>query len=118
VKQALIVDPQGTVEDFARSALEQYEQTRTGSLQEAVALISSADYHLVLIAKPEAVCDDALWTMVERITQQAPEAAVVMVHTEDADAAFHARAGNLGVTVVTAPIGIIERAVIDQVTAG
>ena len=118
MKQALIVDPEGTVEDFARSALEQYTQTRTGSLQEAEALASSADYQLILIAKPEAICDGALWTMVERISHEAPEAAVVMVHTADADAGFHARAGSLGVTVVTAPIGVIERAIIDQVTAG
>jgi CheY-like chemotaxis protein len=117
VKQALIVDPQGAVADFARSALESYEQTLTGSLQEAEALTFGAEYDLVLIAAPAAVCDDAMWTMVERITRRAADATFVMVHTADGDAAFHARAAALGVAVVTAPLDVTAKTLIDNVTA-
>jgi hypothetical protein len=118
VKQALIVDPQGAVEDFASSALGLYEQTTARSLQEAAALASGAEYDLVLIAKPAEICDGAMWTMVERIAKLASGAAFVMIHTEAGDAAFHARAAALGVTVVTTPLGVMARRLIDEVTAG
>jgi CheY-like chemotaxis protein len=118
VKQALIVDSQGVVEGFVQSALRLYGQTRTDSLQEAEALASGADYDLVLIARPDGACDGAMWTMVERIRRRTTEAACVMVHTEDVDAAFHARAAALGVSVVTAPIDVGVLALIDGVSAG
>lgn len=114
MKQALIVDPQGTVEDFARDALGLYEQTLTGSLQEAEALASGADYDLVLIAIPWEICDGALWMMVERIMRLATDAALVLVHAEEADAAFHARAAGLGVAVIRAPLGVTAQALIDE----
>lgn len=117
MKQALIVDPLGEVEDFARSALGAYEQTLTGSLQEAAALASGADFDLVLIAMPDELCDGAMWTMVERIKGLATEAAVFMVHTKGGDSAFHARAASLGVSVVTAPLDILSKTLIDEVAA-
>ena len=116
VKQALIVDPTGEVEDFAGSALGLYEQTQTGSLQEALALASGASYNLVLIAMPGEQCDGAMWTMVERIRDLAEEAAIVMVHTSDGDAEFHKRAGELGVSVVTKPLDVMARELIDEVS--
>lgn len=118
MKQALIVDPQGAVEDFAQSSLALYEQTLTDSLQEAAALASGAEFDLVLIAMPGERCDGAMWTMVERIKRLANEAAIFMVHTEGGDAAFHARAAELGVSVVTAPLDILSKTLIDEVTAG
>lgn len=117
MKQALIVDPLGEVEDFARSALGAYEQTLTGSLQEAAALASGADFDLVLIAMPDELCDGAMWTMVERIKGLATEAAVFMVHTKGGDSAFHARAADLGVSVVTSPLDILSKTLIDEVAA-
>ena len=117
MKQALIVDPHGTVEDFASSALTLYELYTVGSLQEAIAMASGAEYDLFLIARHDGLCDGALWTMVERIARLASEDALIMVRTEDADEAFHARAADLGVTVLTAPLDVAARALIDEVTA-
>jgi len=116
VKQALIVDPQGEVEDFARSMLGPYEQTLAGSLQEALAIASGAEYSLVLIAMRDEVCSGAMWTMVDRIKQTAAEDAVILVHTQEGDSAFHARAAELGVSVVTAPADVVARERFDEVT--
>jgi len=118
LKQALIVDPQGVVDGFALSALGHYEQTLAGSLQEAEAIASGADFNLVLVAKPELICDDGLWAMLGRIVSCSPDATCVMVHTADSDAAFHARASALGVSVVTAPAGIALQALIGEASAG
>ena len=118
MKQALIVDPQGVVDGFALSALGHYEKTLAGSLQEAEAIASGADFDLVLVARPEQICDDGLWVMLGRIVSCLPEATCVMVHTEDSDAVFHARASALGVSVVTAPAGIAIRALLGEASAG
>ena len=118
LKQALIVDPLGTAGEFARSALALYEQTTVLTLQEAAALASCATYDLVLIARPDGLCDGALWVIVERITRLAAEAALVMVQAEDADAAFHARAAHLGVTVVSSPIDVGVLTLINEATVG
>lgn len=118
MKQALIVDPQGAAEDFVRGALELFQPTRAATLQEAEALLSGADFDAVLIAKQDEICDGALWTMLERITRLAAEDAIVLLYTEEGDAALHARAGGMGVIVVTAPAEVRVRALIDEVTAG
>ena len=118
MKQALIVDPHGAVEEFANAALVLYEQTTVGLLQDAVALASIADYDLILIAQPDGLCEGALWAMVERIAGLAGNATFVMVQTEDAGAGFHARAGEMGVTVVSTPLGIGALALINEATAG
>jgi hypothetical protein len=117
LKQALIVDPNGAVEDFARAALVLFKQTTVRSLQDAMALASSAHYDLLLIAQPEGLCDDAVWTMVDRIAGLAGSSTRVMVQSNDADAAFHANAAEHGVTVVSAPLGIGVLSLINEATA-
>jgi hypothetical protein len=119
LKQALIVDPHGAVEDFAQNALGLYERTVVGSLQDAVAFASSADYHLVLIAQPPGICPGAMWAMVEQITRLAAAAAFVIVQAaDDTDVDFHSRAAELGVTVLGAPLGVTARTLINEVSAG
>jgi hypothetical protein len=118
LKQALIVDPHGAVQDFARIALSLYQQTTVSTLQEAAALASGAEYGLILIAQHESMCDGGLWMMVERIANLAEHAALIMVMSQTADAAFHARAAEVGATVLTAPLDVTSLAEVGELTAG
>jgi DNA-binding response OmpR family regulator len=118
VKKALIVDPRGTVEDFARSALGMYEQTTVGSWQEGLALVSGVDYDLVLLAEPEHQCDDSTWALVGQIAQAASGGqALIMILTERPNVEFQARAAELGITVVGAPLGVGALSLIDEAPA-
>jgi hypothetical protein len=118
VKQALIVDPKRVAGDFTENALGLFDHTVTASLQEAEALATGAEYALILIAAPQELCEEAVWAMAERITRAVPEPACVMLYAEDAGAEFHAKAKALGISVVTAPLGVEVEALIDRARAG
>ena len=118
MKQALIVDPQGVAGDFTENALGLFDHTLTSSLQEAEALATGAEYALVLIAAPRDLCDQAVWTMAERIAHAVPEPACVLLYADEAGPEFHAKARALGVSVVTAPVNVEVEALLDRVRAG
>jgi CheY-like chemotaxis protein len=119
MKQALVVDRNGTVGDFAASVLREseYELTVVESLQMALGLVSSAPYHLVIIAQPE-LCPDVLWRMVESIKRLSSEASLVLVQAKNADSNFHARAQALGAIVLSTPLGTAARTAIEEATLG
>ena len=114
MKKALIVDPRGTVEEFARSALGMYEQTTVGSWQEALALVSGVDYDLVLLTQPEHQCEDSTWTLVEQVARSASSGVLIMIQTERPNVEFQTRAAELGITVVGAPLGVGALSLIDE----
>ena len=112
MKQALIVDESGAVGDFAAAALPQtaYELTVVSSLQEALALVTIAPYHLIMIARLH-VCPGALWNMVESIQRLSSDATLVLVQAEEADSEFYAMAQELGAVVLGTPLDITAQAV-------
>jgi DNA-binding response OmpR family regulator len=119
MKQALIVDQDGEVGDFAASALDtnEYELTVVPSLQDALALLSGAHFHLVLIAEL-TICPDVVWRMVESIKRLSSDAAMILVQAENADAGFHARARKLGAIVLSTPLDVTARTTLREATPG
>jgi CheY-like chemotaxis protein len=119
MKQALVVDESGAVGDFAASTLREseYELTVVGSLQDALALVTLAPYHLIMIAQP-ALCPQVLWRMVESIKHRSGEATLILVQAENADGSFHERAQRLGALVLSTPLDLAARATIQDATLG
>jgi DNA-binding response OmpR family regulator len=118
MKQALIVDRNEMVGDFAASVLREgeYELTVVDSLQMALALVSVAPYQLVLVSQPH-LCPEVLWRMVDSIKRLSPESTLVLVQADNADHGFHSRAQRLGATVLSLPLGVRARA-IEEATIG
>jgi CheY-like chemotaxis protein len=119
MKQALVVDGSGAVGDFAASTLREreYELTVVRSLQEALALVTLAPYHLIVIAQP-ALCPQVLWRMVESIRRRSTDATLILVQAENADGSFHTQAQRLGAIVLSTPLDVAARAAIEEATLG
>ncbi len=119
MKQALIVDRNGAVGDFAVSVLRQseYDLTVVESLQVALALVSAAPYHLIMIAQPD-LCPEVLWRMVSSIKRLSSEASLVLVLAKAPDIDFHTRAQELGVIVLSSPLDVAARAAIQEAILG
>jgi hypothetical protein len=118
LKQALIVDPRRSIDNFAALALSRYSLNRVDSLQEAFALAATAHYDLVCVAETESQCPGAIWAMVELISQYAEDAMIAVIPMDAADEVFHAKARALGAVVLSAPWEVAVPSAIEETTLG
>jgi hypothetical protein len=83
-----------------------YELTITDTVFDALAFVSERAFHLIVVTQSDR-CAGFIWHAVDLISEQALGDPVVMVHAEEADETFHARAAELGAVVLSSPVGYV-----------
>lgn len=108
MKNALLIDLNGTYDLLANLPLHQqkYDLTVASSWFDALSLITEREYDLIIL-EPQRRCGDSTWPLVEQIAERSLGDAVIMVHTDQPDAGFYARAAEYGAVVLSAPQGYV-----------
>jgi CheY-like chemotaxis protein len=118
MKHGLVIDETGSLVDFAREAVRPYEynMTAVGSFLEGVALLAEETFDLVMLSQVER-CPGSFWQVLELVRQRVSRDTLLIVMAPGPDAAFYARAQQVGVTALSAPLAVPARAV-EQEAAG
>ena len=108
MKHALLVDLDNAFQQFAPLLLrrDDYELTITDTVFDALAFVSECTFELIIVTQSDR-CAGFVWHAVDLICEQALGDPVVIVHAEEADEAFHARAAEVNAVVLSSPAGYV-----------
>lgn len=109
MKNALLVDLNGQYDLIANLMPlhpERYSLTIASSWFDALALVTEREYDLVIF-RPLNRCGDSTWPLVVQLAEHSLGDAVVMVHADQPDADFYARAAEHGAVVLSSPQGYV-----------